>query len=191
MFSIENIVAQHSWAFRAFDPEHSLRKRCKFPVRWPPPLFHDSPKVKVKPNGCAAKTRNLYFRAPSRAPSVVAVERFVDWVTAQHERFRRQCPEPLPQTETGRGSEPASQVFNPLPDERSKTMRTYHKNIERQTASVPSWTTILAQAVNTPGMMLEAYSAFHQYSIGNQLLALVQCQQRYVELEVNVMERRY
>ena len=29
MFSIENIVAQHSWAFRAFDPEHSLRKRCK------------------------------------------------------------------------------------------------------------------------------------------------------------------
>ena len=70
-------------------------------------------------------------------------------------------------------------------------MRTYHKNIERQTASVPSWTTILAQAVNTPGMMLEAYSAFHQYSIGNQLLALVQCQQRYVELEVNVMERRY
>lgn len=70
-------------------------------------------------------------------------------------------------------------------------MRTYHKNTERETQDVPSWTTILTQAVSTPGMMLEAYSAFHQYSIGNQLLALVQCQQRYVELEVNVMERRY
>ena len=57
-------------------------------------------------------------------------------------------------------------------------MKTYHKNIERQTPTVPSWTTILTQAVSTPGLVLEAYSAFHQYSIGNQLLALVQCQQR-------------
>ena len=58
-------------------------------------------------------------------------------------------------------------------------MRTYHKsNTNGQTTNVPSWRTILTQAVNTPGMMLEAYSAFHNYSIGNQLLALTQCYQR-------------
>jgi len=57
-------------------------------------------------------------------------------------------------------------------------MRTYHKNTERETPNIPSWTMILTQAVNTTGMMLEAYSAFHNYSIGNQLLALVQCQRR-------------
>jgi hypothetical protein len=34
------------------------------------------------------------------------------------------------------------------------------------------------EAVNKPGMIMEAYSAFHKYSIGNQILALVQCQLR-------------
>jgi hypothetical protein len=57
-------------------------------------------------------------------------------------------------------------------------MRTHHEINERQTLNVPSWTTILTQAVNTPGMMLEAYSAFHDYSVGNQLLALAQCHLR-------------
>ena len=57
-------------------------------------------------------------------------------------------------------------------------MKTYHKNTERQTSGVPNWAAILTQAVNTPGMMMEAYSAFHDYSVGNQLLALVQCQLR-------------
>jgi hypothetical protein len=61
---------------------------------------------------------------------------------------------------------------------KAKAMRTYHKNTERQTLSVPNWTAILTQAVNTPGMMMEAYSAFHDYSVGNQLLALVQCHLR-------------
>jgi antirestriction protein ArdC len=57
-------------------------------------------------------------------------------------------------------------------------MRTYSKNTGRQTPGAPSWTAILTQAANTPGMMLEAYSAFHDYSVGNQLLALAQCQLR-------------
>lgn len=58
-------------------------------------------------------------------------------------------------------------------------MRTYHKsNPNGQTSSVPSWTQILTDAVHTPGRMLEAYPAFHAYSIGNQLLALSQCYQR-------------
>lgn len=44
-----------------------------------PPLSHDSPKVKVKPFGCVRPSPHatFTFRAPSRAPSVVAVERFV------------------------------------------------------------------------------------------------------------------
>ncbi len=80
--------------------------------------------------------------------------------------------------EKGREMQLTPHVLNPSRSERLKTMKTYHKNTARQTPTVPNWMTILTQAVSTPGMMLEAYTAFHQYSIGNQLLALVQCQQR-------------
>ncbi len=48
-------------------------------------------------------------------------------------------------------------------------------------ADVPKWSSLLIEAVNKPGMIMEAYSAFHNYSIGNQILALMQCQLRYVE----------
>ncbi len=61
-------------------------------------------------------------------------------------------------------------------------MRTYHKNnTNGQTSNVPSWAQILTEAVNTPGRMLEAYTAFHDYSIGNQLLALTQCHRRGIQ----------
>jgi len=43
---------------------------------------------------------------------------------------------------------------------------------------IPKWSALLVEAVNKPGMIMEAYSAFHSYSIGNQLLAMVQCQMR-------------
>jgi len=43
------------------------------------------------------------------------------------------------------------------------------------------WSRLLAEAVSQPGLLLAAYSAFHQYSIGNQVLALVQCQQRNIK----------
>lgn len=46
---------------------------------------------------------------------------------------------------------------------------------------VPKWSSLLIEAVNKPGMIMEAYSAFHNYSIGNQILALVQCQWRGLE----------
>src|SRR3989440_11897430 len=46
---------------------------------------------------------------------------------------------------------------------------------------VPKWSALLVEAVNKPGMIMEAYSAFHHYSIGNQILALVQCQMRGLE----------
>jgi antirestriction protein ArdC len=43
------------------------------------------------------------------------------------------------------------------------------------------WSRLLSEAVSQPGLLLAAYSAFHQYSIGNQVLALVQCQQRNIK----------
>ena len=38
---------------------------------------------------------------------------------------------------------------------------------------IPRWSALLVEAVNKPGLIMEAYSAFHNYSIGNQILALV------------------
>jgi hypothetical protein len=40
------------------------------------------------------------------------------------------------------------------------------------------WTQLLTDAVNIPGSMLEAYRAFHNYSVGNQILAFTQCHKR-------------
>jgi hypothetical protein len=37
-----------------------------------------------------------------------------------------------------------------------------------------AYNTLLAEAVNQPGKMLEAYRAFHTYSISNQILAMLQ-----------------
>ena len=44
-----------------------------------------------------------------------------------------------------------------------------------------AFTDLLQRAVSEPGLISRAYSAFHGYSIGNQLLALVQCLQRGLE----------
>lgn len=43
------------------------------------------------------------------------------------------------------------------------------------------WTELLQQAVSQPGLILKAYSAFHGYSLGNQIAAMVQCYQRQIE----------
>jgi hypothetical protein len=50
-----------------------------------------------------------------------------------------------------------------------------------RSVDIPKWSALLVEAVNKPGMIMEAYSAFHHYSIGNQILALVQCQLRGLE----------
>ena len=42
----------------------------------------------------------------------------------------------------------------------------------------PAFVDLLLQAVTEPGTISKAYSAFHDYSFGNQLLAWAQCQQR-------------
>jgi antirestriction factor ArdC-like protein/uncharacterized protein DUF955 len=48
----------------------------------------------------------------------------------------------------------------------------------KPSADVPKWSALLIEAVKKPGLMMQAYSAFHNYSIGNQILAIVQCQLR-------------
>lgn len=48
-------------------------------------------------------------------------------------------------------------------------------------APMVSWAALLEEAVKKPGFIHEAYSRFHNYSIGNQLLALFQCFVCYVE----------
>jgi hypothetical protein len=41
---------------------------------------------------------------------------------------------------------------------------------------------LLNEAVTKPGILSKAYSAFHTYSLGNQLLAIVQCEERQIPL---------
>ena len=61
--------------------------------------------------------------------------------------------------------------------------RTRTVNTEpRPLADVPKWSALLVEAVNKPGLIMQAYTAFHNYSIGNQIFALVQCQMRGLEL---------
>ncbi len=42
----------------------------------------------------------------------------------------------------------------------------------------PNFNNLLIDAINTPGTIMQAYSAFYDYSLGNQLLALFQCHLR-------------
>ena len=50
-----------------------------------------------------------------------------------------------------------------------------------QSQNIPNWSELLVEAVNRPGLIMKAYSAFHNYSIGNQILAIIQCQLRGIE----------
>ena len=40
---------------------------------------------------------------------------------------------------------------------------------------------LLQSAVQEPGILCRAYSQFHSYSLGNQLLAMMQCHERGLE----------
>ena len=52
---------------------------------------------------------------------------------------------------------------------------------QTQTADIPKWSALLVEAVNKPGLIMDAYSAFWNYSVGNQILALIQCQLRGIQ----------
>jgi hypothetical protein len=47
--------------------------------------------------------------------------------------------------------------------------------------SMISWAALLAEAVKEPGFIHKAYSRFHNYSLGNQLLAMFQCVSRGIQ----------
>lgn len=44
-----------------------------------------------------------------------------------------------------------------------------------------NWSNLLNEAITKPGLLLAAYSYFHNYSVGNQVLAITQCNQRGLE----------
>ncbi len=50
------------------------------------------------------------------------------------------------------------------------------------TTETGNFSDLLAKAVTEPGMISQAYSAFHGYSMGNQLLAYVQCMARDIPI---------
>ena len=54
------------------------------------------------------------------------------------------------------------------------------------TTTQPDFATLLAQATTEPGRLSAAYFAFHQYSLGNQLLAMFQCHARGIPLVVTL-----
>ena len=47
--------------------------------------------------------------------------------------------------------------------------------------SLPAWTELLQEAIRKPGSIHEAFTRFHGYSLGNQLLALGQCYARKIQ----------
>ena len=53
--------------------------------------------------------------------------------------------------------------------------------MSNDTTHSAQWSQLLNEAVSQPGLLLEAYSAFHDYSVGNQLLALIQCKGRRLQ----------
>ena len=48
------------------------------------------------------------------------------------------------------------------------------------TPGTPQFADLLSRALTEPGVVSRAYSAFYGYSVGNQLLAFVQCNEREI-----------
>jgi hypothetical protein len=44
-----------------------------------------------------------------------------------------------------------------------------------------NWSNLLQSAVSESGLIMKAYSLFHNYSLGNQIAAMMQCSQRGIE----------
>jgi antirestriction protein ArdC len=55
------------------------------------------------------------------------------------------------------------------------------ENYINEATAIPKWSALLIEAVTTPGLIMKAYTAFHCYSMGNQLLALLQCERRALQ----------
>lgn len=54
-------------------------------------------------------------------------------------------------------------------------------SISHREHSTVNWQTLLNEALTKPGLVSEAYHRFHNYSVGNQILAFVQCAMRKIQ----------
>jgi hypothetical protein len=52
---------------------------------------------------------------------------------------------------------------------------------EEMNTNENKWSELLKAAVNETGLIMKAYSIFHNYSLGNQIAAMVQCSMRGIE----------
>ena len=62
----------------------------------------------------------------------------------------------------------------------SETPQTTEQQERREKLQL-QWGDLLQAAVRDPGLLLDAYSRFHGYSLGNRLAALWQCHSRGLE----------
>jgi hypothetical protein len=86
------------------------------------------------------------------------------------EKEKKQMIEQIKQTNRGQ--------FNV---EGSLQVRTANAPTGVERKPMVSWAALLDEAVKKPGFIHEAYSRFHNYSLGNQLLALFQCFMRGIQ----------
>lgn len=63
----------------------------------------------------------------------------------------------------------------------SRSVRCSHPGKRLPGPQPPSFAELLVEAVNTPGVISQAYFHFHEYSVSNQLLALFECLRRGIE----------
>lgn len=59
--------------------------------------------------------------------------------------------------------------------------KTYKRKTKVNTPEFPKWKELLDTVLTTPGYVAECYRAFHDYSPGNQMLAMWQCRARNIE----------
>lgn len=60
-------------------------------------------------------------------------------------------------------------------------MSKYPKRKKAELPDFPTWAALLEESVTVPGVIDECYKAFHDYSVGNQMLALWQCRIKKIQ----------
>src|SRR5262245_36896911 len=68
------------------------------------------------------------------------------------------------------------------PDHNALSRRVVMADRESTALPRPTFAALLESAVTSPGVISRAYSAFHSFSLGNQLLAAMQCAERRLPL---------
>ena len=75
------------------------------------------------------------------------------------------------------------EMTNAVPaGQEASTMGARYGAERKERKPMVSWAALLDEAVKKPGFIHEAYTRFHNYSLGNQLLVLYQCVERALPL---------